>query len=445
MKKYLNNIITRALILAILFCCSMSCIEELPLEEFNSNQDISLVIEATFTDEVKHQEVFLSRMDLRLDLETDTVYNPFITPGLRPTDSVNIETDAVVVLNSSTNQSYFFTEGRDGHYISNQQFALENDQSYTLEIVTSNGSKYISDKLEIAGTAEVTNVYAERAVSDSGVDGVAIYIDASPITGQADYFRIAYDETYKIVAPLWDDEEFVLTNYDPCALPAPTYDLEIVQKDYEDQVCYNTVSSNTIDVYSTNNTETANVKKQLVRFIGRENFIISHRYSILVKQYVESVDAFSFFQALDNFSQSESVLSQVQPGTLQANVTNVVDQEELVLGYVDAVSVSEKRLFFNYTDFFPNEDLPPYPFNCNLFTAPESHLSYCYSGPPVANPCPQSIIESVSKNIITYYGPYQEGAVPFASCISDYIFTPRICGDCRLLGKNVEPEFWIEN
>lgn len=444
MKKVILFNITKAVIVVFLTFSAVSCIEELPLEAFENSVSPSLVVEATFTNELKHHQVYLSRLDARLDLVTDTTYVPFITPGLRPRDTINTESGATIQLTTNTNQVFQFTEGNKGTYISNSQFSLQENETYFLSIATKDGAEYISEELKIAGLAEVTNIYAEKAISDTGVEGIAIYVDSSPLYGEADFYRLAYDETYKIIAPYWDDEEFVLTDYDPCALPAPTYDLKVVKKDYENQVCYNTVSSENINVFSTQNSVSSNVKKQLVRFIGKENFIISHRYSILVKQYVETLNAYSFFNTLQNFSQSDNVLSQVQPGTLKANIKRVGNANELVLGYVDAVSVSEKRMFFNYTDFYPNEELPPYPFNCNLFTSSESHISYCFSGPTPGNPCPQSVIENVFQDIVTYYAPYSEDLVPLASCTSDYVFTPRICGDCRLLGKNIVPDFWEE-
>ncbi len=100
-------------------------------------------------------------------------------------------------------------------------------------------------------------------------------------------------------------------------------------------------------------------------------------------------------------------------------------------------------MFFNFDDFFSEEELPPFPFDCNLTSIPESHPSYCLEMPP-PNPCPESVIERVNINTISYYSPYDEDLVPLATCPGPYIVVPRICGDCTLLGDNVEPDFWVE-
>lgn len=421
-----------------------ACLDELELDTLDEEeQTAALVVEAVLTDGMITQKVYLSRSSLRLDLETDTVYNPYLPLGSRPIDSVDMESGATVRVLGDNGAQYAFTEGEEGIYLSNQQFALEMGVGYTLEIQTSNGQEYVSDPLSVQGKSQLTNVYAEKAVSDSGAEGVAIYVDSAPEQGNTEFYRYTFEETYKIVSPFWTGSDFVLTDYDPCALPVPTYNLEVVPKEVENRVCYNTVSSNTIEQLSTAGNPESKVSKHMVRFIGKDNFIISERYSILVQQQVQSADAYSFYETLSSFSQSDNIFSQIQPGALYANVHRKDGTSENVLGYVEAVGVSDRRLFFNFEDFFPDEELPAFPFDCFLQSVPESHPSYCIQE-PVSNPCPQSIIERVNIGTISYFSGYDENLVPNASCPGPYVFVPRICGDCTLLGSNVKPDFWID-
>jgi len=268
-------------------------------------------------------------------------------------------------------------------------------------------------------------------------------VDSEPIEGNAQFYRYTFEETYKIVSPNWSSREFVLTNYDPCALPVPTYDLQVVEKEVENRVCYNTVPSTSIEQLSTAGSPESHISKHMVRFIGKDNFIISERYSILVQQQVQSADAYSFYETLNSFSQSDNIFSQIQPGAIYANVRRKDGTNENVLGYVDAVGVSDMRLFFNFDDFFPEEELPLFPFDCNFTSIPESHPSYCAQFPE-PNPCPESVIERVNIGTISYFSAYDENLAPNATCPGPYIVVPRICGDCTLLGSNVEPDFWIE-
>ena len=433
------------IILGIIFLTFLgACLDELDIQTLgNEEQEPALVVEAVLTDELITQKVYLSRSSFRLDLETDTVYNPYIPLGSRPVDSVDMEGGATVRVLGDNGVELNFTEGDEGIYLSNQPFALEMGVGYTLEIETSNGLEYVSDPLSIQGKSELTNVYAEKAVSDNGAEGVAIYVDSEPIQGNPQFYRYTFEETYKIVSPNWSSREFVLTNYDPCALPVPTYDLQVVEKEVENRVCYNTVPSTSIEQLSTAGSPESHISKHMVRFIGKDNFIISERYSILVQQQVQSADAYSFYETLNSFSQSDNIFSQIQPGAIYANVRRKDGTNENVLGYVDAVGVSDMRLFFNFDDFFPEEELPLFPFDCNFTSIPESHPSYCAQFPE-PNPCPESVIERVNIGTISYYSPYDEDLAPNATCPGPYIVVPRICGDCTLLGDNVEPDFWVE-
>ncbi|MGD1945868.1 MAG: DUF4249 family protein, partial [Croceivirga sp.] len=185
------------------------------------------------------------------------------------------------------------------------------------------------------------------------------------------------------------------------------------------------------------------VKGFPVRFISKDNYVTSHRYSILVKQHVQRSEAYGFYETLKELSQSDDVFSQVQPGPLEANIKRVDGTDEAVLGYVDITSVSERRIYLEYADFFPGEELPQYPFPCVEESARESHLSYCYSGPPIADPCINrlSIIELVNQGLINYTGINSD---EIGACPGPYTFIARICGDCTLLGQNEPPSFWEE-
>ncbi len=149
--------------------------------------------------------------------------------------------------------------------------------------------------------------------------------------------------------------------------------------------------------------------------------------------------SYGFYEQLNSFSQSASVFSQVQPGFLEGNLSSNSGEQGSVIGFFDVVSVSKKRMFFNYTDFYEGEPLPPFPFNCGLHSSLESHRSYCDSGPDLGNPCPQSIIERVELGLITYVSDNPDN---IGTCPGPYVYVPSICGDCTTMGSNIMPDFW---
>ena len=417
----------------------VSCIDEIDLDTVSSGKlKEILIVEGTLTNEVKNHQIRLSKIDSLFDLQIDSVYNPFTPVRDINRDLINYEENAQVVVVDASGVAYVFNEQSPGIYESEVQFAAANDNSYQLEITTASGKGFSSTPMTIIGTSEINNVYAEKTISDTGVEGIGIFIDNESIVGNAQNFRYNYEETYKIIAPEWSPYEFKLTDYDPCALPVPTYNLEIVERQEEQQTCYSTVASNTI-VQTKVNTSDSGLKKFMVRFIGKDNFIISHRYSIEVSQLVSGPASYGFYEQLNSFSQSASVFSQVQPGFLEGNLSSNGGEQGSVIGFFDVVSVSKKRMFFNYTDFYAGEPLPPFPFNCGLHSSPESHRSYCDSGPDLGNPCPQSIIERVDLGLITYVS---ENTQNIGTCPGPYVYVPSICGDCTTMGSNIVPDFW---
>ena len=165
--------------------------------------------------------------------------------------------------------------------------------------------------------------------------------------------------------------------------------------------------------------------------INRNNFIISHRYSILVRQLIQSATAYTFFETLSEFSGSQSLFSETQVGFLNGNVFSDIDEDEKVLGYFDIASVSEMRIFFDYEDLFPNEELPPFISSC------------LESSPPLISPGGARCVlaPQVENNIVRYVRPNDSplfGEGP-------YIIVPRECGDCTALGQTAIPEFWTED
>jgi len=171
------------------------------------------------------------------------------------------------------------------------------------------------------------------------------------------------------------------------------------------------------------------VSNFMVHFINRNNYIISHRYSILVRQLVQSNTAFRFYETLGEFSSSESLFSETQPGFLEGNVFSMQDEDEKVLGFFDVASVTEQRIFFNYTDFYPDEPLPPYLSPCD-----ETAL-------PLANQDGSCFLQAVLERNAIRFVRDNNNSTAFEG---PFFTVPRICGDCTVLGAVEVPDFWTE-
>ena len=395
-----KNIIITAFCLVSLF----GCVEEFEPETITFES--ALVVEATITDELKTQEVKLSRT---FEFEAE---------------GPEAERNANVRVRDDQGNSFTFNEVSPGIYQSATEFNAMSGRSYSIQITTNNGRSYSSEPTQLPVSTQLDSLYAERIVNSDGQDGVGIFVDSFDPTGDSQNYRYTYEETYRIIAPRWN----------PFALEPDQEDerscaVFIVPRVLDEQVCYATDLSNDIIQIETNGFDQDRVSRFMVRFLSNQNYIISHRYTIKVRQLIQSDASFTFYQTLNEFSGTESLFSSTQPGFLNGNITSDDNEEEKVLGYFEVATVDEKRIFFNYEDFYPGEPLPPYVNAC-LESAPViANESGCVLRPIVE----ANLIRFASENS---NAPSNEGP---------YRVVPRVCGDCTELGGTEVPEFWVED
>jgi hypothetical protein len=208
---------------------------------------------------------------------------------------------------------------------------------------------------------------------------------------------------------------------EPTSTSNPT--IQLIPNSVDTRVCYGTQNSTEIILISTAELNENRVDFP-VRFISDQNTIISHRYSILVSQYVESLAAYTYYKTLKKISSSGSLLSPLQPGFLTGNIKSTTNPDDKIIGYFDVASVSSKRIYFNYADLFPGESLPPYYTNCL-----REDLNFCFAGIGCDG---DNLVYGFSNNTLTYA----------ANSGIKYFVYPAPCGDCTTFSSNIKPPFW---
>ena len=379
-----------------------SCID--PFDVQTLGFEDALVVEALITNEFKTHQIKLSN---------SFKFEDFVPPP---------ETNAVVYIADDKGGRIDFTETFEaGVYSSNIPFAAELGKMYQLFITTSNNKSYESKAIPMTNIGKIEKVYAERGTNNLNEDGVAIFVDSYDETGNSRYYRYEYEETYKIIAPFWTFQDLIIES------PVPPYELRLENKTTEQRICYKTEFSNGINLTETTDLLEDRVEKFEIRFIKGINPIISHRYSILVKQYVQSIDAYTYYKTLKKLSSLQNGLAQNQPGFIEGNIRPSFNTDEKVIGIFEVSSVSEKRMFFNYKDFYPDEALPQYFSLCEQ------------NSPALRDPDggPSDLITDL-QNGFKYYTDNN----PLSN--NPYVLVPPACGDCTRLGTNIKPDFWYE-
>lgn len=390
-----------------------SCTEQYVFQ--NTDFESALVVEGTITNELKNQTIRVSQ-----------VYQLEET-GPR------FEKGANVFITDDKGNEYQFEE-KDTVYASITAFRAEPGRKYQLKIKTREGKNYTSDEQVLTTETKIDNVTA-TVENVNGQRGVQINVNSFDPANTSKYYRYEYTETYKIIAPRWYFEEAsVVTipanpgNPIEGTPPSPMQEVvSVMPRTKEAKTCFSTKKSDAIILNNTSGLSEDRVHFP-VRFISDQNYIISHRYSILVKQYVQNLAAYTFYKTLRDLSTSGSVLSPKQPGFFYGNIKSVENPEEKVIGFFEVSSVSTERIYFNYADLFPNERLPPYyESDCE----PEEYKD-CDGDLPCRGPVLRSLIRTKGKVLFSW------------NYVDLFYLVKTPCGDCTSFSSNIVPPFWVD-
>ncbi|MDG1380477.1 MAG: DUF4249 domain-containing protein [Flavobacteriaceae bacterium] len=381
------------------------CVEEIDIVETDQFENY-LVVEATLTDQEISQEISLSRT---YSLE-DNVVPPESNADVKVTDSNGVE--------------YSFEELSPGQYRSAEIFAAQPNINYTLTIRTQNGNLYESREMLLTSVNPIDELFFERDFNENGQEGVSVFVNNYDPLGQSNFYRFKYEESYKVIAPLWTSLDLI----DNLAAGVASYDerFEFIPRSTDELICYKTNVSNSIIITNTKDLIEDRLNNFRVLFLNRNDFKIAHRYSILLTQFIQSAEAYTFYQFLSEISESENLLSETQPGFLSGNITSLSNTEENVIGFFEVVSADTQRIYFNYEDLFSNELLPPYPIQCGI----ENFYA----------PLFDQLDEALASRDYKFYLNNDEPE----ELEGPYFLVPAPCGDCTFYGDSSPPIWWEE-
>ena len=393
-----------------------SCTDPFDLEGEIESVDSILVVEAMITNELSQHEVLLSRT-FALNTEDDE------PPLFEDQTTRSPETNANVRVVDDLQNEFVFQETAEGTYVSTTPFSAAQARTYQLLITTSDGEAYTSAIEEVpAVTSQIENITATLGVNDDGEEGVRITVSSFDPVGNSRFYRYEYEETFRLTAPFWSPLEAVILSENPPDV------VTRFKTGIQDQICYPTNLSQEIFLSNSTNLNEDRVTDFEVRFVERSDNVIADRYSILVRQFTQSPEAHDFYITLQQFSNSETIFSQTQPGFITGNITSADGESSNVLGFFEVASITEERIFFNRDEFFPTGQLPDFPFGpC------EPELVFL-NGPGGRSP----LIEMLQTGFVFFTFPQE------FSPSGNLIIVPGPCGDCTFFGTNIVPDFWVD-
>ena len=403
----------KALALLIVVLAAYTCID--PYYPELDDYESLMVVEGLVTNETSPYEVRLSR----------TIEHEDSIP-----EKIN---DAEVYISDETGRKSYFENSGNGVYKTDpDDFTGASGKTYTLHITTADGNEYVSDPAAMLPVPGIENIYFEKDEEYSNNqserhEGIRIYVDTEKNLNDIDYVHWEYEETWKF--RLSDYKRYTYIN-DSVILPINNV------REY----CWRTNKSSAILNGTVSQDQDHMIKKTPVCFIPTG---ISDRmtiqYSILIKQYSISAEAFEFWDNLRQVNETGGTIFDKQPYPVISNIKNTKDPEEKVLGYFQVSAVKKERKYITPGDIF-ELDLPYYRYDCKRYeVSPEDYPPPSPIIPPMTW---DELYEMfISTGDLTFVEPLYDDET---HKLSKLVFTENVCSDCSLMGTTEKPDWWVD-
>ena len=359
------------------------------------------------------------------------------TVKLTDKTATNPELNATVAVEGDQNTSYPLTAIGNGFYAS-AGLNLNSTHKYRLNIKTSNGKQYLSDYVDVVNSPPIDSVSYDTQGNLYG-PGLNIYVNTHDANNKTRYFRWDYQETWQFISAF----ESVFKSNGDTVLARDMVNDNIYQ-------CWRSDTSSNIVLGSSAKLAQNVITKEPVTFVVSTDEKLSQEYSILVRQYALTSDAYNFYTNLKKNTEQLGSIFDAQPSELSGNIHAVSNPSEPVIGYVSVGSTASQRIFILQRTLPYWKAITPYQ-NCSLASDPEFPKSPCCTY-VFNNPILGKIINQVDY-YINYNSPtFQPGGddplIPDSAItkpaqpIQGYTATTLECADCTLRGTNKKPSFW---
>lgn len=387
----------------VIFIICFSCIEPYELEVKDTQK--ALVIDANLTNLPGNQFVKLEYSFSLLETQPEMVSGALVNVM---DDLGNIEV---------------FNEVSPGYYIPDSSFKGVVGRKYQLSVKTLDGNEYLSDFEELLQPAEVKEIYGRylslRSETSDGFDvGVQFLVDIDQVDQENHNYRFEYTEDYEILLPYGS-----LLEFNPATLL-------IDRRDPPLTLCYFKQRSQGLIIATASGQTNQDIREFPLIFIAENQRELIGKYSLTIRPYRISNDAYQFYSDLKENNESAGSFFDRQKGALIGNIQNVSNPSAPVLGYFEVSGVSEEYKIFEagtWQDdgFMPDQFLESCRMRIDTVSTTDIltgnfdfNNMYIYNFAPT-----EAIIEPLGYNVLT-------------------LLVPEVCGDCRYYGNLNKPAFW---
>lgn len=238
-------------------------------------------------------------------------------------------------------------ESQPATFIGDAEYVVDADELnpntlYAVRVETE-GEIYQSDFQALLDTPEIDELtYRERD------EAVSLHVSTHNDNQASRCYMWTYEEDWEFHA----DVDFVHVSKIPL-YNNKTYPLDTPGENPY-YYCWGHQNSYSLYIYSTENLSENRVQAYELLRIGMDDVRISYIYSLLVKQWSISEEAYEYYRLMKLYTEESSGLFTPMPSDVRGNIRCVSNPEKGVRGFVTASAVKEKRCFVYASDFKVN-------------------------------------------------------------------------------------------
>lgn len=313
-----KGLFVSSLIVIVIGCLWYACIE--PYEINSKTVDKVLVVDGAITNQTSANE-------LRI----------FYSARFAREAIIETVSDANVTLYDNEGNSWPFLFSENACYETPENFRGKPDNSYYIEIVTTDGRKYRSEPEIMQKPVDIDKITYEytqkQQVNDAGnivtIDGYQVYLSVKDPENDQNFYRWKWKGTFEIIT------DWITNGIPHDSLPSAKCCRECWISEYMKS-----------DVNISDDTYFAGGKLEChpVQFIPWGIRFNCGKYHIALEQHSISKKAYNFWRQIDGQISFSGFVDET-PAYVRGNIRNIDNPDELVLGWFGAYAVSKKSIF----------------------------------------------------------------------------------------------------
>lgn len=292
---------------------------------------------------------------------------------------------------------------------------LELDAMYAVEVYV-DGETYQSEFQPLQTSPDIDNVSYKECEDQT----ISFHVTTYGNEDSSRYYMWTYEEDWEFHADLNMFQTNGILFYNENTYPVS----ELGSNPY--YYCWGQQQSYEIKIYTTKELSSNEVREYELQRIGLDDIRISYIYSILVKQWCLTEEAYEYFRLMKLYTEDSGGLFMPMPNDVRGNVLCISNPEVNVRGFVIASEVKEKRMFLYEADLKLGHSVYE---NCHWSTPPLNQANWQKSW----------------MDQIMYGGAVSIGELPTINETS--ILYSKECVDCRNTkgASKKRPDFWPNN